>query len=197
MSVDKVQRLWRKNEANEYKRVYSETVSDAVQVDMNGTTLTDKLDSIDANIAALDQRETDHYNELSQSLNNALTLINQRLAELAGNINTLNNAVDALQRNFNELSIKVDFYLASLQDVDVKTYVAAVTSSMSSELIAYIDNTKRIIESEADAGTIGKAIHIGSSSPSNTKLLWYDTNTNGGLKCYNNDSWTNVPVCFK
>lgn len=39
--------------------------------------------------------------------------------------------------------------------------------------------------------------YAGSSAPSNTKLLWIDTNTTtGGLKYYNGSSWTHVPVAY-
>ena len=37
--------------------------------------------------------------------------------------------------------------------------------------------------------------HAGTSAPSNTNLLWIDTNaTTGGLKYYNGSSWVHVPV---
>lgn len=39
--------------------------------------------------------------------------------------------------------------------------------------------------------------YAGSSAPSNTKLLWIDTNsTVGGLKYYNGNSWVHVPVAY-
>lgn len=39
--------------------------------------------------------------------------------------------------------------------------------------------------------------HAGTSAPSNTNLLWIDTNaTTGGLKYYNGSSWVHVPVAY-
>lgn len=39
--------------------------------------------------------------------------------------------------------------------------------------------------------------HVDSSAPSNTNLLWIDTNsTTGGLKYYNGNSWVHVPVAY-
>ena len=37
----------------------------------------------------------------------------------------------------------------------------------------------------------------GATAPSNTKLLWNDTNTaTGGLKYYNGSAWVHVPVAY-
>lgn len=42
-----------------------------------------------------------------------------------------------------------------------------------------------------------KGYFVGASAPSNTKLLWIDTNSNtGGLKYYNGSSWVQVPVAY-
>lgn len=42
--------------------------------------------------------------------------------------------------------------------------------------------------------------YYGASAPSNTKLLWIDSNTtSGGLKFYKNatDGWVHVPVAWQ
>lgn len=37
----------------------------------------------------------------------------------------------------------------------------------------------------------------GATAPSNTKLLWIDSNnTTGGLKYYNGSAWVHVPVAW-
>ena len=39
--------------------------------------------------------------------------------------------------------------------------------------------------------------YVGSSAPSDTSILWIDTNTTtGGLKYYNESSWVHVPVAY-
>lgn len=39
--------------------------------------------------------------------------------------------------------------------------------------------------------------HVGTSAPSNTKLLWIDTTANtGGLKYHNGSSWVHVPTAY-
>lgn len=40
-------------------------------------------------------------------------------------------------------------------------------------------------------------LHVGASAPSNTNMLWLDTNTaTGGLKYYNGSSWAHIPVVY-
>lgn len=47
------------------------------------------------------------------------------------------------------------------------------------------------------AGSLTQVFHAGTLAPSNTNLLWIDTNTSsGGLKYYNGSSWTVVPVAY-
>lgn len=41
------------------------------------------------------------------------------------------------------------------------------------------------------------AFSVGAAAPSNTKLLWIDTNAStGGLKYYNGTAWVHVPVAY-
>lgn len=44
---------------------------------------------------------------------------------------------------------------------------------------------------------LSNAFYAGTSTPTNTKLLWIDTTaTTGGLKYYNGSAWVSVPVAF-
>lgn len=64
--------------------------------------------------------------------------------------------------------------------------------------------TKKYVEDYVSAngggsstGGLTQVFHAGTSAPSNTNLLWIDTNTSsGGLKYYNGSSWTVVPVAY-
>ena len=64
--------------------------------------------------------------------------------------------------------------------------------------------TKKYVEDYVSAngggsseGSLTQVFHAGTSAPSNTNLLWIDTNTSsGGLKYYNGSSWTVVPVAY-
>lgn len=42
--------------------------------------------------------------------------------------------------------------------------------------------------------SLTKAFYVGTTAPSNTNLLWIDTNN--GLKYHNGSSWVSVPVSW-
>lgn len=41
-----------------------------------------------------------------------------------------------------------------------------------------------------------KVFSIGTTAPSDTRLLWIDTTSNSGLKYYNGSTWVTMPVCW-
>lgn len=44
---------------------------------------------------------------------------------------------------------------------------------------------------------LGAVFSVGTSAPSDTRLLWIDTTANtGGLKYYNGSAWVVVPVAY-
>lgn len=48
-----------------------------------------------------------------------------------------------------------------------------------------------------DSAVVTDIWYSGSTAPSNTKLLWIDTDTTtGGLKYYDGSSWVHVPVAW-
>jgi hypothetical protein len=50
---------------------------------------------------------------------------------------------------------------------------------------------------EAANGGVAQVYYVGDTAPTNTKLLWIDTNsTTGGLKYYDGSAWVHVPVAF-
>lgn len=54
-----------------------------------------------------------------------------------------------------------------------------------------------IVRGGKGSGGAGNVFYVGSRAPSDTKLLWIDTNsTSGGLKYYNGSSWVHVPVAY-
>lgn len=44
--------------------------------------------------------------------------------------------------------------------------------------------------------TLTKVFSIGTTAPTDTKLLWIDTTSNSGLKYYNGSAWVTMPVCW-
>lgn len=77
----------------------------------------------------------------------------------------------------------------------------ALTGTPTAPTAAKGTNTTQIATTAfvqtAVSGFSSDVFSVGSSAPSNTKLLWIDTNaTTGGLKYYNGSSWTPVPVAY-
>ena len=77
----------------------------------------------------------------------------------------------------------------------------ALTGTPTAPTAAKGTNTTQIATTAfvqtAISGFSSDVFSVGTSAPSNTKLLWIDTNTTtGGLKYYNGSSWTPVPVAY-
>lgn len=71
------------------------------------------------------------------------------------------------------------------------------------ELLADLASTEKTLKetkkelAESKTNLCVNIFHVGTSAPSNTKLLWIDTNsTTGGLKYHNGSSWVHVPVAY-
>ena len=81
------------------------------------------------------------------------------------------------------------------------TNLITPTADSDAATKAYVDN---LVSSSGGTGSGGSSsggltqvFHAGTSAPSNTNLLWIDTNsTTGGLKYYNGTSWVHVPVAY-
>ena len=77
----------------------------------------------------------------------------------------------------------------------------ALTGTPTAPTAAKGTNTTQIATTAfvqaAISGFSSDVFSTGNSAPSNTKLLWIDTNTTtGGLKYYNGSSWVHVPVAY-
>lgn len=60
--------------------------------------------------------------------------------------------------------------------------------------VAKTDLTTEVQENLNKALT--KVFYIGTTAPSDTRLLWIDTTSNSGLKYYNGSAWVTMPVCW-
>lgn len=68
-------------------------------------------------------------------------------------------------------------------------------SAFNAQLVAVGDAKAELEEKLSDVVT--QIWHYGNSAPSDTKLLWIDSDsTSGGLKYYNGTSWVHVPVAW-
>lgn len=99
-----------------------------------------------------------------------------------GSESTFNNTL----KNIGDIEENV-----SLLHEDVNSKVNEINNVLNNyATLDYVNN--------AVNGIITDVFYIGTTSPSNTKLLWIDTNAStGGLKYHNGTSWIHVPVAWK
>jgi hypothetical protein len=85
----------------------------------------------------------------------------------------------------------------NILDSGYKITLTNVTPSAAGDVTTkqYVDNAI----STATSNIVTDVFHRGTSAPSNTKLLWIDSDANNGvIKYYNptTQSWTAVPVAW-
>lgn len=105
----------------------------------------------------------------------------------------------------NEIDQKVDEALAQFpnsENLATKTYVDEKITNI--DLSNYYKKSETYNKTEtsnaisiATASMLTNVWYYGASKPSNTKLLWIDSNaTTGGLKYHNGTDWVHVPVAW-
>lgn len=84
----------------------------------------------------------------------------------------------------------------STENLATKTYVDDKITSI--DLSNYYTKTQTDSAiNNATSSKLSQIWYFGASSPSNTKLLWIDSNaTTGGLKYHDGSSWIHVPVAW-
>ena len=87
-----------------------------------------------------------------------------------------------------------------LTDSDYKSeeFKSAVSTVMTDNKVLTEDDYNSDAFKTAVANVVSPDIfYAGTSAPTNTNLLWIDTNsTTGGLKYYNGTTWVHVPVAY-
>lgn len=107
-------------------------------------------------------------------------------------INNINQAVSDAQDDLNDIvqsvSDTIDQKIDSINDFieELPDDVAELANKN------YVNNKIQ----EATSSIVTDIWQASTTEPTNQKLLWIDTNTNGGLKYYNGSSWVVVPVCW-
>ena len=77
------------------------------------------------------------------------------------------------------------------------TNLVTPTSNKDAATKKYVDDKVASVNTGSGTTGIAKAFEMGTVAPSNTNLLWIDTNTTtGGLKYFNGSAWTHVPVAY-
>lgn len=143
---------------------------------------------------------TKGFDELKSQVENAKDEVAAAVTQAQNDIATaktdINNTVATAKTEIDE---KVQDALAEIPDSEnlaTKNYVdnAIATIDLSNYYTkTQVDNAV----SAATASIVTDIWYYGASAPSNTKLLWIDSNSStGGLKYYNGSSWAHVPVAW-
>lgn len=99
----------------------------------------------------------------------------------------------------NEIDQKVEEALAQFPNTSnfaTKSYVDDKIANINLSNYYTKAQTDTAI-SNATSSKLSQIWYYGASAPSDTKLLWIDSNaTTGGLRYYNGSSWVHVPVAW-
>ena len=186
--IDDGQQLYRKTGDNIYTQVMLETTDKVVLVQESNKSLETKLGEIDTATSEINHRIddlSDSVDERFSEFNENLTAVDDRETEhyttVTQNIASINSAIATTNVN-----------LSTLDTREANHYIEL--SGRISTNTTNIENLRNDIIN----GTIGAAVHVGATAPSNTKCLWIDTSssTNGGLKYHNGSAWVHVPVAY-
>lgn len=132
---------------------------------------------------------TKGFDELKEQVTNVkvevTTTVNQALSDIGEAKTDINTTVDSALSNVDTTVNQ------ALSDIDAAVE-DALNSIPDSENIA----TKAYVN-EALSSVVSDIWYYGNSAPSNTKLLWIDSDsTTGGLKYYDGSNWVHVPVAW-
>lgn len=161
---------------------------------------------------------TKGFDELKSQVESAKDEVAAAVAQAQNDIATakidINNAVIEAQKTVSSAKTDINNTVASAKteiDEKVQDALAEIPDSENLATKNYVDNAIATIDlsnyytktqvdnaiSAATASIVTDIWYYGASAPSNTKLLWIDSNSStGGLKYYNGSSWAHVPVAW-
>lgn len=127
-----------------------------------------------ADIGAAAETSINNLSTEITTLKTSDSTLKDNLTDLETNYETLNNSVSSLKTANTTTATKLDTLQTQQTSLseDLKTLNNTVSSALT------------------------KVFSIGTTAPSDTKLLWVDTTSNSGLKYYNGSAWVTMPVCW-
>lgn len=155
------------------------------------------------------QETIDAINEINQTVEDAIQRINQTVENTETEIDTkittsfeqIDTKIDEVKAFVDELPNDVTKLMSkntnNTLDSGYKITLTDVTPSADGDVTTkqYVDNAI----STATSNIVTDVFHRGTSAPSNTKLLWIDTNSgngNGLMKYYNGSSWVAISAIW-
>lgn len=143
---------------------------------------------------------TKGFNELKSQVENAKDEVAAAVAQAQNDIDAaktdINNAVSDAQETVLNAKTDINHAVSNAKieiDEKVEDALAQIPDSENLATKSYVNDAI----STATASIVTDIWYYGASAPSNTKLLWIDSDTStGGLKYHNGTSWVHVPVAW-
>ena len=127
-----------------------------------------------ADIGAAAETSINNLSTEITTLKTSDSTLKDNLTDLETNYQTLNNSVSSLKTANTTTATKLD--TLQTQQTSISEDLKTLSNTMST--------------------TLTKVFSIGTTAPTDTKLLWIDTTSNSGLKYYNGSAWVTMPVCW-
>lgn len=136
------------------------------------------------------------FDELQDLVENSKTEVEEAVASAREDIETLQQESADLKVEINQTIENANTEITTIVnnaetriDEKVEDALASIPDSENLATKAYVQ--------EQMATLVTDIWSYGATAPSNTKLLWIDSNTTtGGLKYYNGSAWVHVPVAW-
>lgn len=149
------------------------------------------------------QEAIDAINKINKAVEEAKEEIDAKVTAAANSINTTAAEAEARINTLKqELPENWDDYIVAGSSITVDSggYIA-MDNNYSPTNNNYVTTKKYVDEaiSTATSNIVTDVFHRGTSAPSNTKLLWIDTNSgngNGLMKYYNGSSWVAISAIW-
>jgi len=128
----------------------------------------------------------DMSTELSSDISDLSKVVQDNNTTLSTNIETVSNNVNTLTGTVNDLSTRLTNH-----DVQVNTENGSHGFRYYQNLLQYKNGTAWTTIQMGSGGS-----HVGSTAPSDTKLLWIDTANGGTMKYHNGTSWVTTKAVW-
>lgn len=136
-----------------------------------------------------------YYREPSEVLSDIGAVAETSVNTLSSDVSTLKTTTSTLDTNISGLQNSyqnLNGEITSLKTANTTT--ATKLDTLQTQQSSFSEDLKTL--SNTVSTTLTKVFSIGTTAPSDTKLLWVDTTSNSGLKYYNGSAWVTMPVCW-
>lgn len=126
--------------------------------------------------------------DIGAATETSVNTLSSEVSTLKATTSTLNTNVSGLQTSYQNLNGEI----SSLKTANTTT--ATTLDTLQTQQSSFSEDLKTLSSTVSTALT--SVFSVGTTAPSDTKLLWVDTTSDSGLKYYNGSAWVTMPVCW-